>query len=202
MGIDFSLTDSHPAVIINDEKYHYGKSPEFDEYLVESAAYEKDYWCFKTEKDLVAFLINLPESAERNRIFAKYPDWSEVSHEQRTAYINQNMADQRALAMEKIRAGTAQRFNLDFEGKHGPYAPQQIAGVDRGADNAAEFKRYVAELVDLAFGPNPSDGRTPAGPEGRGIQQQTDPARKPVGATQDPPQQPDHALKPGIRRNL
>src|SRR5262249_40444961 len=83
--------------------------------------------CFDEKEDLQAFLINLPDSADnKGRIRAAYPDWHEATPEQRNAYRKEDRAKQRAIAEEKIRAGTAQAFNMDLEGRHGPHAPQQI----------------------------------------------------------------------------
>jgi hypothetical protein len=128
MGIDKSLSDDYPSVIINGVEYHYGREPQYGQYLVENANYAKDYWCFDRKDDLVAFLVNLPESADRNRRRELYPDWSEVTSEQRHAYIEEDLARQRAKAEEKMEAGTAQEWNMDLEGENGPYEPQRITG--------------------------------------------------------------------------
>src|SRR5262245_18623205 len=106
MGIDKSLWDAYPSIIINGSKYHYGKSPEYDEYLVEHASIAKDYWCFKGEEDLRAFLINLPESADRNLRGKLHPDWRDVTAEQRDAYMEEDRLLFRAMAAEKIANGT------------------------------------------------------------------------------------------------
>ncbi len=85
MGIDKSLSDRYPSVIINGGKYHYGRETSYGQYLVENANYAKDYWCFDEKQDLQAFLINLPESADRNLRLRLHPDWREVTPEQRTS---------------------------------------------------------------------------------------------------------------------
>jgi hypothetical protein len=127
MGIDPSLTDDHPSIIINGRKFHYGREPHYGQYLVENANYAKDYWVFNAKEDLEAFLINLPESADNlGRIRKSYPDWHEVTAEQRDAYFAEDLASQRSLADEKRRTGTAPSYNMDLEGKHGPHEPQQI----------------------------------------------------------------------------
>jgi hypothetical protein len=128
MGIDKRLSDNYPSVIINRVRYHYGREPEFGQYLVENAFVAKDYLCFKTKEDLVAFLVNLPESAERHRLSKTYPDWHKVTAEQRDAYIEDDRAKLRASAAEKIKAGTAQEFDMDLEGQSGPHIPQRILG--------------------------------------------------------------------------
>jgi hypothetical protein len=125
MGRDFTLSDTHPSVIINGTKYHYGIDI-YRQYMVESAHYEKDYWYFKEKEDLEAFLINLPESADRNLRLKLHPDWRDVTPEQRDAYFEQDSSLFRAMAAERLRNGTAQSFNMDLEGEHGPYEPQRI----------------------------------------------------------------------------
>jgi hypothetical protein len=127
MGIDKSLSDDYPSVIVNGRKYHYGREPHHGQYLVENATYAKDYWCFDQKEDLQAFLINLPESADhRRRIGEAYPDWHEATPDQRTAYLTEDRARQRAIAQEKVNNGTAQSFDMDFDGQAGPHPPQQI----------------------------------------------------------------------------
>lgn len=134
MGIDKSLNDRWPSILINGRKYHFGREPHYGQYLVENAAYAKDYWVFDDRKDLEAFLINLPESADnRGRIKAAYPDWHEVTPEQRDAYLAEDRANQRALAEAKRRDGTAASYNMDLEGKHGPHKPQQVRADTREA---------------------------------------------------------------------
>src|SRR4051812_41442247 len=118
MGRDFTLSNNHPSIIIDGKKYHYGIDVN-QNYMVESAHYEKDYWYFKERGDLEAFLINLPESADRNLRVKLHPDWHDVTAEQRTAYLAEDRAMQRALAEEKLRDGTAPSYNMDLEGKLG-----------------------------------------------------------------------------------
>ena len=134
MGIDKSLSDKYPSVIINGVRYHYGREPEYGQYLVENANYAKDYWCFDREDDLVAFLAGLPETGERNRLSRLYPDWSEVTSEQRDAYMEEDRARLRAQAAEKQRSGTTQEWNLDLEGEHGPCTPADQGDQPRAAD--------------------------------------------------------------------
>ena len=131
MGIDKSLDDRWPSLIINGRKYHYGREPKYGQYLVENAAYAKDYWAFDEKKDLEAFLINLPESADnRGRIRAAYPDWHDVTPQKRDTYLAEDRASQRALAESKLLNRTAPSYNMDLDGKHGPYKPQQVRNDD------------------------------------------------------------------------
>jgi hypothetical protein len=125
MGRDFTLSGNHPSVIINGTKYHYDIDV-YRQYMVESAHYEKDYWYFQEREDLEAFLINLPESADRNLRLKLHPDWRDVTPEQRDAYFEQDRRLFRAMAAERVKNGTAQSFNMDLEGEHGPYEPQRI----------------------------------------------------------------------------
>jgi hypothetical protein len=161
MGRDFTLSDNHPSVIINGSKYHYGID-HYQQYMVESAHYEKDYWTFKEKQDLEAFLINLPESADRNLRLKLHPDWREVTPEQRDAYFEEDKLRFRAMAAEKVAAGTAQSFNMDFEGKHGPYSPQRIESrsseppLERAERQLSEYKATHAPPA-----------RDPGLPEGR-----------------------------------
>jgi hypothetical protein len=125
MGIDKSLTDDFPSVLINGVRYHYGRELTYGQYLVENAEYAKDYWCFAAKEDLLAFLVNLPESADREAFLASRPDWHEVSHEQRLAYMAERDAKLRTLMEEKQQAGTAAYFNvlcLDQAGYSSAYA--------------------------------------------------------------------------------
>jgi hypothetical protein len=125
MGRDFTLSNNHPSILINGTKYHYGIDVH-QQYMVESAHYEKDYWYFKEKEDLEAFLINLPESADRDLRLKLHADWREVTPEQRDAYLEQDKLLFRAMAAERVKNGTAQSFNMDLEGEHGPYEPQRI----------------------------------------------------------------------------
>src|SRR5262245_33892884 len=131
MGIDKSLSDKYPSIIIKGSKYHYGREKQYGQYLVENANYAKDYWCFDEKEDLQAFLINLPESADRNLRLKLHPDWRDVTPEQRDAYFEQDELLFRAMAAEKVKAGTAQSFNMDLEGEHGPHEPQRIESRTR-----------------------------------------------------------------------
>jgi hypothetical protein len=146
MGRDPALTSRHPSVILNGNQYYYGRQPDprYDYYLFEHADYGKDYWWFKEKEDLVAFLVNLPESADRDRHLKLHPDWRDVTHEQREAYGEEDRAALRALAQEKLNAGTAQSFNLDLDGKEGPHAPQQI----RANDQEPPLDRVERQLSD------------------------------------------------------
>lgn len=114
MGIDKSLTDDFPTVSINGREYHYGRETEYGQYLVENAdpGCAKDHWCFNTREDLLAFLVNLPESADRDWIKRRYPDWHEVSPEQREVYMKERDAHFRRLKEEKEKAGTDDWFNV------------------------------------------------------------------------------------------
>ena len=103
MGIDKSLSDAYPSVIINGSRYHYGREKTDGEYLVEHESIAKDYWDFKEKEDLQAFLINLPESADRNLRLKLHPDWRDVTPEQRDAYFEQDKLLFRAMAAEKLK---------------------------------------------------------------------------------------------------
>ena len=154
MGIDKSLWDAYPSVVINGSKYHYGREKEYGEYLVENAGIAKDYWVFKEKEDLQAFLINLPESADRNLRLKLHPDWRDVTPEQRDAYFEQDKLLFRAMAAERVRNGTAQSFNMDLEGEHGPHEPQRIESrsteppIERVERQIADYK--AAEAVNAA----------------------------------------------------
>lgn len=148
MGIDKSLSDNYPSVIINRMKYHYGREPTYGQYLVEHETVAKDYWCFDQKDDLVAFLVSLPESADRDRILRLYPDWHEVTPEQRTAYLQEDGARLRALAAERIQAGSAFSFTMDLEGEHGPHTPQRLPERSPVA-NESPLERVERELLKL-----------------------------------------------------
>ena len=125
MGIDKALTDDFPSVVINGVRYHYGRELAYGQYLVENAEYAKDYWCFDTREDLLAFLVNLPESADREWITRRHPDWHEVTHEQRGVYMEERDAHFLKLMEEKQKAGTAEYFNVlcfDEAGYYNAYA--------------------------------------------------------------------------------
>jgi len=167
MGRDFTLSNDHPSIIINGTKYHYGIDIH-QQYMVESAHYEKDYWYFKEREDLEAFLINLPESADRNLRLKLHPDWRDVTPEQRDAYFEQDRLLFRAMAAEKVRNGTAQSFNMDLEGEHGPYEPQRIESrsqqppIERVERQIADYK--AAEAVNAERAGYPIEpGKWPLG---------------------------------------
>lgn len=125
MGIDKSLTDDFPSVVINGTRYQYGRESVYGQYLVENAEYAKDYWCFDTKEYLLAFLVNLPESADRDWIMRRYPDWHEVTPEQRDIYMKARDAHFRTLMEEKQKAGTAEYYNVlcfDESGWYSAYA--------------------------------------------------------------------------------
>jgi hypothetical protein len=145
MGIDKSLWDNFPSIIINNTKYHYGREPNYGQYLVENAQIAKDYWVFDEQQDLEAFLINLPESADRNLRLKLHPDWREVTPEQREAYMEEDKLMFRAMAREKIASGTAHSFIMDMDGEHGPYAPQQIPKVATQEEPLRRVERQLRE---------------------------------------------------------
>jgi hypothetical protein len=148
VGIDKSLWDPYPSVIINGSKYHYGRTKEYGNYLVEHESIAKDSWSFKEKEDLQAFLINLPESADRNKRLKLHPDWRDVTPEQRDIYFEQDKLLFRAMAEEKLRDGTAQSFNMDLEGEQGPYEPQRIESrskeppIERVERQLQDWKTY------------------------------------------------------------
>src|SRR5262249_20616165 len=82
MGIDRLLTDESPYVIINGERFHYGREPIHGQFLVEHHADPRAYWCFDEQADMLAFVANLPESALR---FLDNPRRSHASGEARLA---------------------------------------------------------------------------------------------------------------------
>lgn len=89
MGIDKSLTDDFPSVIIDGRRYHYGRDKTYGNYLVENAEIAKDYWSFDTADELHDFLTMLPESADQEWATHKYPNWHEVSDRQRSLWIEE-----------------------------------------------------------------------------------------------------------------
>lgn len=76
MGIDKSMHEESPVVVINGTVYQYGRTdnelfearwgepPPHDEWLVEHHSYAKDYWCFHSEQEMLDFLDGLPESVK------------------------------------------------------------------------------------------------------------------------------------------
>jgi hypothetical protein len=124
MGIDKSLTDEFPSVHINGMNYHYGRESEYGQYIVENAEYAKDYWCFDRAEDMRAFLVNLPESADREWFSRQYPDWQTITPEQRDCYVAERRATLRERMEEKERNGTAEYFNvLRFDDDAGEIYP-------------------------------------------------------------------------------
>jgi hypothetical protein len=162
MGVDPSLTRNHPSIIINGSKYHYGRSRNYDEYLVENAHIAKDYWCFKEQQDLEAFLINLPGSADRDLRSKMHPDWREVTPEQRDRYFEEDKLTFRAMAAEKLRNGTAQSFNMDLDGANGPYEPQRILPLREKESPLARAERQLRDWKTL-HAPPPRDPSLPQG---------------------------------------
>ncbi len=127
MGIDKSLNDNYPSVIINGTRYHFGRHPGPDDayFLVENASYAKDYWWFEHEDDFLAFLVNLPQSADRQRHLKLHPDWHDVTHEQRDAYIEGDRARLREMMAAKRRAGVARAFPVYPDDGSGPYGDRE-----------------------------------------------------------------------------
>lgn len=139
MGIDKSLSDDYPSVIIGTTKYQYGREKEHGQYLVENSHIAKDYWVFDEKQDLQAFLTNLPESADRDLRLRLHPDWREVTPEQRDAYMEEDKLKFRAMAEEKVKSGKAMTFDMDLEGVNGPHTPQRLP------DNGGESPLQKAE---------------------------------------------------------
>jgi hypothetical protein len=125
MGIDKSLNGDYPSIIIDGRRYHFGRELTYGEYLVENVINAKDYWCFKNKEDFLAFLVNLPESADRNRLKKLHPDWHEVTPEQRSAYMEESRAELRARMEDKQKAGTARHFPLYPDHDPGPFRDQE-----------------------------------------------------------------------------
>jgi hypothetical protein len=136
MGRDKSLSDANPSVIINRVRYHYGKDPEDGGYIVENAFIAKDYWWFKTKEDFLAFMVTLPESASRERGYE--PPTGPMTPEQHAAHLEAYFEGKRArlreTAAERVKAGTAQQFDMDLEGRNGPHIPQRIAAAGRSPE--------------------------------------------------------------------
>ena len=170
MGVDKSLTDDYPSIIINGTRYHYGRELKYGQYLVENANYAKDYWCFNRKEDLLAFLVNLPETADRYRRMKLYPDWYEVTHEQREAYGEEDLARLRELMAEKQKAGTARHYPMYPEDDRGPFRDQEplrieadskLPPVERVEEKLREYKERHR--------PPPGDLSLPAGTAGNFI---------------------------------
>jgi hypothetical protein len=158
MGIDKSLHDDYPSVIIGGTRYHFGRELEYGQYLVENANYAKDYWCFKTKEDMLAFLVNLPESADRNRMKKLYPDWHEVTHEQRDAYFEDSAARLRVAMEEKQKAGTAQHFPVYPDDGSGPYCDKEpfrinsqeppLVGIEQKIHDMKVYENFPGPLTE------------------------------------------------------
>ena len=148
MGIDKSLDDRYPSVIINGSRYHYGREGTYGQYLVEHESYAKDCWAFKEKEDLQAFLINLPKSADRNLRLKLHPDWRECDARAARRVFQQDRLLFRDWAAESVRNGTAKYFNMDLEGEHGPHEPQRIESrgkeppIERVERQLGEWKTY------------------------------------------------------------
>ena len=112
MGRDHSFSNEFPSVEIEGEKFRYGREIEFGQYMLENAENAKDYWCFDRRDDLLAFLVNLPESVGELSIKARYPDWAEVSNEERLRRIHEQNDFLRQRMEEKKLAGTDKWFNV------------------------------------------------------------------------------------------
>jgi hypothetical protein len=166
MDEDLTLSDRHPSVMINGSKYYYGID-RHGQYMVQCAPHQKadwafDYRDFAEKQDLEAFLINLPDSADLTFRLKHYPDWRDVSSEQRDAYSEDERLRFRAMAAEKSAAGTAQSFNMDLEGLHGPYEPQRIES--RSSESPLERVERHLSVYKAVHGPA---ARDPGLPEGR-----------------------------------
>jgi hypothetical protein len=196
MGIDKSLGDNHPSVIIDGTKYHYGREPVYGQYLVENANVAKDYWCFQTRKDLVAFLVNLPKSADPSFHVTLHPDWQEVTHEQRLVYFAEDLARLRVLAAAKLADGTARTFNMDLEGREGPHAPQRLEGASTAAVTPREAVHdSSAKLVERRIAEKAAQERAVGREEGRG----PSPEASRVEGRRERPKQ-EHGPKPRLKK--
>lgn len=106
MGVDPALHDGFPFVYINGEKYHYGQDPSCCRWMVSHESYGKWYWWFGTEKEMVDFLENLPESAEISP-YAGYryrgPKLTEAERDRMQVEYDEWL---RSLLKEKRRLGT------------------------------------------------------------------------------------------------
>ncbi len=122
MSIDKSLGPRFPTVEIAGEPYQYGKvppesywrdgekAPYPDEWVVEHRHNATDSWYFRTEREMVDFLENLPDSAVRPTLRGA-PLWQFGSHDPVVKRIGEN--HQRWLAgllRKKRRAGTTFRY--------------------------------------------------------------------------------------------
>lgn len=164
MGRDPALSHRHPSAIINGNRYYYGKhpDPQFDYFLVEHESNGKDYWWFEEQQDLEAFLLNLPESADRNLRLTLHPDWREVTPEQRAAYFEQDKLAFRAMAQAKIASGTSPSYNMDLDGVQGPYEPQRIPTPECSESPIERVERQLREYK-ASHAPPERDARLPPG---------------------------------------
>jgi hypothetical protein len=160
MGIDKSLTDEFPSVYINGIKYHYGRKSAHGQYIVENAEYAKDYWCFDRAADLRAFLVNLPESADREWFHRSHDDWETTTSEQRERYAAERRTSLRHRMEEKDRLGTAGRFNVlsfddDAAAFYSVYAgqkdPEYIDDVEVSSCEAdIDDKGHKAKVIQVS----------------------------------------------------
>ena len=151
-------------MIIDGGRYYYGRhrDPGRDYFPVEHATNGKDYRWFREKEDLEVFLVNLPESADRDRLRKPHPDWADATPERRQAYRDEDRASLRAMAGEKVEAGTAPSFSMDLDGEHGPHPPRRVPAAggehprDRLERQVAEYKAMHAPPV---FAPDSPAGR-------------------------------------------
>src|SRR5205823_3799297 len=102
---------------------------------------------------------------DRNRRFNLYPDWRDVTPEQRAAYMAEDKARLRELAGQKMAAGTALTFTMDLEGKDGPHQVQDFTHLWRNPKEAplARVERQLREWKEAHLPP----ARNPNLPAGR-----------------------------------
>jgi hypothetical protein len=144
MGKDKSLTNQHPAILIEGTLYHYGREPEFGQYLVEDVSVAKNYSCFKHREDLLAYLVNLPESVDIIDRRALHPDWREVTPEQRGLYMEQDAAYLRKLMEGKKELKEWYSKQIEAEPQQAVSATQSNSETERKtsmADNEPNGKR-------------------------------------------------------------
>ncbi len=148
MGIDKSLNDDYPSVLINGSRYHFGRhpGPEYDYYLVENAHIAKDYWWFDNKEDFLAFLGNLPESADPHRMQKLYPDWHGVSDEEREQYRENNRARLADALLEKQNKGTAPHFPIYPDDGSGPYRGHEPFRIENKEPPLARVERMISDL--------------------------------------------------------
>jgi hypothetical protein len=83
-------------------QYYYGRDRQRGGYIVENAADPSDYWSLERKGDLVTFLMNLPQSAERDYMSTVYPDWDKLTDAQRVAYLEEDGARFREIARQRL----------------------------------------------------------------------------------------------------